>query len=74
MTEKSQKWSEPPQDRPILALARNAGIRELQKAVWIVAEWNVHAQDWHPVRVHGDPDTGVALKKLIAWHDLPGDE
>jgi hypothetical protein len=66
--------SEPPHDRPVLALVKNARSHEIHAAVWIVAEWNAHAEEWRPVRVHGDPDSGIKLE-LIAWRDLtPGDD
>ena len=65
---------EAPHDRPVLALVKNANSREAHNAVWIVAEWSSHAEEWRPVRVHGDPDSGIKLE-VLAWNDLtPADD
>jgi hypothetical protein len=74
MPEKPRARTEPPHDRPVLALVKNANSHEMHAAVWIVAEWNDHAEEWRPVRVHGDPDSGIKLE-LLAWNDItPADD
>jgi hypothetical protein len=74
MLAKSHARIRPPHDRPFLALAKNAISQEMHEAIWIVAAWNSDAEEWRPVRVHGDQDPGINLE-IIAWSDLSaGDE
>ena len=68
MDEPPWRVSEPPTDRPFLALAIAAGT--LNQAVMVVAEWNEAANEWRPVKVPGDTVTEINLH-IVCWTELP---